>query len=108
MLLPLSAKAADLIIARADLLEGTSIEPTLLQLVAHVSAYKVILRQWEQGAIDQVSAISYPDHIHEWISREFSRLKRRQAASRLKRRQAALLGLSGSGGLMRLAAYSKL
>jgi hypothetical protein len=99
VLLPLSAKAADLIIARADLLEGTSIEPTLLQLVAHVSAYKVILRQWEQGAIDQVSAISYPDHIHEWISREFSRLKRRQAA---------LLGLSGSGGLMRLAAYSKL
>ena len=28
VLLPLSAKAADLIIARADLLEGTSIEPT--------------------------------------------------------------------------------
>ena len=38
VLLPLSAKAADLVIERADLLEGTSIEPLLLQLVAHVSA----------------------------------------------------------------------
>jgi hypothetical protein len=38
ILMPLSVKAADLIIARADLLEGTSIEPLLLQLVAHVSA----------------------------------------------------------------------
>jgi hypothetical protein len=38
VLMPLSVKAADIIIARADLLEGTSIEPLLLQLVAHVSA----------------------------------------------------------------------
>ena len=38
VLLPLSAKAADIVVERADLLEGTSIEPLLLQLVAHVSA----------------------------------------------------------------------
>lgn len=129
VLMPLSVKAADIIIARADLLEGTSIEPLLLQLVAHVSAcalypalpraglapahhsmasctsqtapaqpsvrrYKVILRQWEQGAVGEFSTMPYPEEIHQWASREFGRLKRRQAM---------LLGLSGSmrGGLMR-------
>ena len=69
--MPLSEKAADLIIQHVDLLEGEGIEQQLLQvgqqpprhygaaddlarpphsqLVAHVSAYKVILKRWEDG-----------------------------------------------------------
>jgi len=136
VLMPLSVTAADLVIKRADLLEGTTIEPLLLQLVAHVSAcvgpalarlpprpagpcsvprptcstavsapsysrptvrppcrYKVILQQWDQGTTGEFSTIPYPEKIHQWVSREFGRLKRRQAT---------LLGLGG-GGLMRLA-----
>ena len=38
VLMPLSVKAANLVIERADLLEGDQINPILLQLVAHVSA----------------------------------------------------------------------
>ena len=39
------AGAARLVVERADLLEGSSIEPLLLQLVAHVSAYKAPRRR---------------------------------------------------------------
>ena len=37
--------------------------PLLLQLVAHVSANKVILRRWEEGSVREYSAISYPNAV---------------------------------------------
>mgnify|MGYP001253747610 CR=1 FL=1 len=98
VLMPLSVKAANLVIERADLLEGDDIDPILLQLVAHVSAYRVILEQWDKGEVAEHSAISFPEKIHQWVSEEFGKLKRRQAV---------LLGMRGgqSGGLRyRLAA----
>ena len=42
---PLNERAADIVTKNADLLEGPSMEPLLLQLVAHVSAYRVILKR---------------------------------------------------------------
>jgi hypothetical protein len=35
----------------------------VLQLVAHVSANKVILRRWEEGSVREWSAISYPNQV---------------------------------------------
>ena len=46
VLQPLNEKAKDIIVSHADLLESPSVEPLLLQLVAHVSAYRVILSRW--------------------------------------------------------------
>ena len=43
VLQPLNEKAKDIIVNHADLLESPAVEPLLLQLVAHVSAYRVIL-----------------------------------------------------------------
>ena len=74
-----SERAMKTVIEHADLLESTTIEPLLLQLVAHVSAYRVILRRWEEGALAEGSHISYPDGVHAWASEQFRRLKRRQA-----------------------------
>lgn len=45
VLQPLNEKAAKIVTEHADLLEGSSVEPLLLQLVAHVSAYRVILER---------------------------------------------------------------
>lgn len=45
MLQPLNEKAAAIITQRIDLLDTSSVEPLLLQLVAHVSAYRVILER---------------------------------------------------------------
>ena len=45
VLQPLNEKAAKIVTEHADLLEGSTVEPLLLQLVAHVSAYRVILER---------------------------------------------------------------
>lgn len=42
---PLNERAKEIVINNADLLEGPNMEPLLLQLVAHVSAYRVILKR---------------------------------------------------------------
>lgn len=79
VLQPLNEKAADIIINHLNLLESSSIEPLLLQFVAHVSSYRVILKRWEEGAIGEWSAVSYPDKLPEYVEREFKKIKRKQA-----------------------------
>ena len=99
VLMPLSERAAQHVIERADLLEGSEMHPVLLQLVAHVSAYKVILRRWEAGETERETAIPYPDDLLAWVSEAFDMLKQRQSA---------LLGIAADGTqgspLMRLIA----
>jgi len=45
---PLNDRAAEVITKNADLLEGSAMEPLLLQLVAHVFAYRVIIKRCDQ------------------------------------------------------------
>jgi hypothetical protein len=45
VLQPLNEKAADIIVKHADLLQSAEMEPLLLQLVAHVFAYRVIIKR---------------------------------------------------------------
>ena len=95
----LSERAASTVMERADLLEGSEISPLLLQLVAHVSAYRVILKRWEVGETERQTAIPYPDALLAWTANAFDMLKQRQAA---------LLGIAADGTqgspLMRLIA----
>jgi hypothetical protein len=46
VLQPLNERVAEIVTKNADLLEAASMEPLLLQLVAHVSAYRVIIKRW--------------------------------------------------------------
>jgi hypothetical protein len=79
VLQPLNERAAAAIVGHVDLLEGAAVEPALLQFVAHVSAYRVCLKRWAEGALDEWSAVPYPDALPEYAEREFKRVKRRQA-----------------------------
>lgn len=54
--------------------------PLLLQLVAHVSANRVVLARWAGGDVGAASALPYPDSLHEWVAAEFRTIKARQAA----------------------------
>lgn len=76
---PLNERAADIIVDHVNLLESSEIDPRLLQLVAHVSAYKVIIARWDKGAVGEWSAISYPNTLLDYVRAEFKRLKHRQA-----------------------------
>lgn len=65
---PLNERAADIIVDHVNLLESPDIDPRLLQLVAHVSAYKVIITRWDRGAVGEWSAISYPNTVRAPVS----------------------------------------
>mmetsp|Transcript_26668 Transcript_26668/g.58056 ORF Transcript_26668/g.58056 Transcript_26668/m.58056 type:complete len:194 (-) Transcript_26668:437-1018(-) len=78
--MPLNLQAAKIIMTRADLLESSTIEPLLQQLVAHVSALKVIIKQWDDGDLAATSVIPYPDDLLMMIHQQYMRIKKRQAA----------------------------
>ena len=79
VLQPLNEKAADVIVNHLNLLESRAIHPSLLQLVAHVSSMRVIIRGWEEGRLSEWSAVSYPDELLPYIEAEFKGIKKRQA-----------------------------
>lgn len=69
----------------------------LLQLVAHVSANRVVLSRWASGELGAASAIAYPDGLHSWASAQFRGIKARQALL-LGVKSGNGYGGSGSGG----------
>lgn len=83
MFQPLNEKAAAVVTQRIDLLEsgGGCVEPCLLQLVAHVSAYRVLLERWRLGDVSATSAISYPDTLLGYVQATFASIKRRQVSA---------------------------
>ena len=56
VLQPLNERVAEIVTKNADLLEAAAMEPLLLQLVAHVSAYRVIIKRWAAETPSQPSA----------------------------------------------------
>ncbi|KAF6258986.1 hypothetical protein COO60DRAFT_1701047 [Scenedesmus sp. NREL 46B-D3] len=74
-------KAASIIAEHIDLLDAQHVVPELLQLVAHVSAMRVILARWQNGEPGAFygSTISYPDKLREFVVNEFARIKYKQA-----------------------------
>ncbi|GAB4822370.1 hypothetical protein N2152v2_009416 [Parachlorella kessleri] len=99
VLQPLNQKAKDVIVNFMNLLDTPTVHPLLLQLVAHVSAYSVILKRWEEGAVDEWSVVPYPDKLLEHVEREFLKVKKKQAD---------LLGLDVEGRAVTEAVRSKL
>ena len=77
--MPLNERVARLIVDRSDLIVGDKFEPLLLQLVAHVSAMRVMVKRWEEGDLTAITSIGYPDEIHNWIEHAFANLKATQA-----------------------------
>eukprot|EP01025_Chloroclados_australasicus_P058748 TRINITY_DN7406_c0_g1_i3.p2 TRINITY_DN7406_c0_g1~~TRINITY_DN7406_c0_g1_i3.p2 ORF type:complete len:142 (-),score=0.57 TRINITY_DN7406_c0_g1_i3:406-831(-) len=79
VLQPLNEKAADIIFKHTDLLDSSEMEPVLLKLIAHVMTLKVVISRWKMGDTETWSVISYPDDILPYISKEFGRIKQKQA-----------------------------
>lgn len=77
--MPLNERVARLIVDRSDLIVGDKFEPLLLQLVAHVSAMRVMVKRWDEGDLTAITSIGYPDEIHDWIEQAFATLKATQA-----------------------------
>ena len=63
VLQPLNEKAADIVVKHADMLQSNRMEPLLLQLVAHVSAYRVILSRHAFLRVTHVSVGVAPGRV---------------------------------------------
>jgi hypothetical protein len=55
------------------MLDNARLVPELLQLVAHVSTMRVVLRRWDRGDYAAASAITYPDKLLGGCEAEFNR-----------------------------------
>ena len=69
VLQPLNERAAELIFQHADLLDSPALWPLMLQLVAHVSALKVTMAQWQRGERTPISILPYPDKLLNYARR---------------------------------------
>ena len=80
--MPLNRQMMDLVVNRADLLEGTEIPDCLLDLCAHISSYEALLVQWEKGDHTMNEPIvNFPRReLRDFAEKEFRRLKKEQDA----------------------------
>lgn len=83
--MPMNERMQGIIIEHADLLDEPEMPNCLLSLCAHVSAYKSVIRRWEQG-----------DYTHNWSVINFPREEllayTKHTFNKLKAEQSRLLG----------------
>jgi hypothetical protein len=79
--MPLNERMQEIIIDHADLLDEPEIPNCLLTLCAHVSAYKSVLKQWEQGDYTRNwSVINFPrEELLAYTKHTFNKLKKEQS-----------------------------
>jgi hypothetical protein len=64
------------LVERADLLEGREVPGRLLDLLAHIAAYKAVIKAWNDGDFSHhISVIDYPEEVNRYVKREYLQLK---------------------------------
>ncbi|MEM9275424.1 MAG: hypothetical protein AAGA80_21020 [Cyanobacteria bacterium P01_F01_bin.143] len=77
--MPLNTRIMEIIIENADLLDEKEFPECLLQLSAHVTSYKPVLKAWESGDYSiHVSVINFPLELDNYVNSKYQELKRRQ------------------------------
>ena len=80
VLMPINDVREQLILKNAHLIRETDFPPCLLQFVAHVAAYKAVLKRWEEGNFEEIlSIIDFPSELETYSSRSYVELKHEQA-----------------------------
>lgn len=76
VLMPLNVRIESVVVEHADLLEGDEMPACLLDLLAHIAAYKAVLKSWEAGDYTRhISVIDYPNEVNRYVQREYLKLK---------------------------------
>src|SRR5215813_6894073 len=78
---PLNIRMVDIVLAHADLLEGEDMPPCLLELAAHVFAYKPVLKNWEQQDFSEHrTPLNFPrEALMAYVTASFAHTKREQS-----------------------------
>jgi hypothetical protein len=77
--MPMLVRMEELILGNADLIDDPEMPPSFIALCAHVAGYKLAMKKWESGDYsDNISTINYPHELHDYVEREFVRIKSEQ------------------------------
>lgn len=77
--MPLNLKMEELILTQAHLLEGASLDESMVLLCAHVESYKTVLQRWEnQDFADHVAPVVFPERFPEEVTAVYATLRARQ------------------------------
>ncbi len=78
---PINEKMVGAILDHADLILGTLMPPSFIDLIAHVEGYRVVLSRWADGDFsDHVSLLNFPTQFEEDVRAAYDLLKQRQAS----------------------------
>ncbi|MGW8394597.1 hypothetical protein [Pseudoduganella sp. HUAS MS19] len=81
VLMPMNATQEKLILNSAHLIREHEVPDCLLQLIAHIAAWKAVIKKWNEGNIaEQFALIPYPAKVSEYAAEAFRSLKAEQLA----------------------------
>jgi hypothetical protein len=84
--MPLNRRMVETIVSNADLLDG-EMPPEFLELVAHVSAYEVVLARWEANDFSEhAPANDFPRAIEQRVKEDYDKLRAKQLSLLASRR----------------------
>jgi hypothetical protein len=79
VLMPINLQIETVIVAKSDLLVGTEMPSSLLDLLAHIAAYKAVIKAWEiEDYSHHLSVIDYPAEVNVYAKRIYLDLKAQQ------------------------------
>jgi hypothetical protein len=79
VLMPLNLRIEMVIVEHTDLLEGPEMPACILELLAHIAAYKAVLKGWESGDYTtHISVVDYPGEVNHYAKCEYLKLKAQQ------------------------------
>jgi hypothetical protein len=77
--MPLNERMMELVITKPDLLDSPTMPDCLLELAAHVAAYRAFIAQWDNSDFSQNKAlIEFPPGVLNYTAGTFSKLKEEQ------------------------------
>jgi len=79
--MPLNLRMEQAVTGHADLLREATMPQCLLDLCAHVAAYKPVLAAWAAGTYtEHTSVINFPTDVREYAEKNFKELKAEQTS----------------------------
>jgi hypothetical protein len=74
--MPLNLQMEKVVTEHADLLDEVEMPQSFLDLCAHISSYKAVLKKWEMGDFSEHKAvIKFPKEILEYTTETYQQLK---------------------------------
>lgn len=77
--MPLNLRMEKIIVENADLILGDQMPDSFLEFIAHVAAYKPVIKKWQSGDYSEHTSFSnYPTEMRQHIVSSYSQLKKEQ------------------------------